>query len=113
MVDQQLAEELHKTIIRKSNKRKVDPTFIDNIQGADLADMQLVSEFIKGFRFLLCVIDIFNKYPWGIPLKDKKGNTITNDFQKILKESNRREAKSEGHKPNKIWVDKGSEFYNQ
>ena len=52
----------------------------------------------------MCVIDIFCKYAWVVPLKDKKGITITNAFQKILKESNR--------KPNKIWVDKGSEFYN-
>ena len=67
--------------------------------------MQLIRKFNKGFRFLLCVIYIFSKYAWVVPLKDKKGVTITNAFQKILKESNR-------HKPNKIWVDKGSEFYN-
>ena len=72
--------------------------------GADLVDIQLISKFNKGFGFLLCVIDIFSKYAWVVPLKDKKGITITNAFQKILKESNR--------KPNKIWVDKGSEFYN-
>ena len=66
--------------------------------------MQLTSKFNKGFRFLLCVIDIFSKYAWVIPLKDKKGISIVNAFQIILKESNR--------KPNKIWVDKGSEFYN-
>ena len=62
------------------------------------------SKFNKGFRFLLCIIDIFSKYAWVVPLKDKKGISIVNAFQKILKESNR--------KPNKIWVDKGSEFYN-
>ena len=72
--------------------------------GVDLADVQLLSKFNKGFRFLLCVIDIFSKYAWVIPLKDKKGISIFSAFQKILKESNR--------KPNKIWVDKGSEFYN-
>ena len=66
--------------------------------------MQLISTFNKGFRFLLCVTDIFSKYAWVVPLKDKKGTTITNAFQKILKEPNR--------KPKKIWVDKGSEFYN-
>ena len=66
--------------------------------------MQLISKFTKGFRFLLCVIDIFSKYVWVVPLKDKKVITITNAFQKILDDSNR--------KPNKIWVDKGSEFYN-
>ena len=66
--------------------------------------MQLISKFNKGFRFLLCVIDIFCTYAWVVPLKDKKGITITSAFQKNLKESNR--------KPNKIWVDKGSKFYN-
>ena len=67
--------------------------------------MQSISKFNKRFRFLLCVIDIFSKYVWVIPLKDKKGVSIVNAFQKILKESDRR-------KPNKIWVDKESEFYN-
>ena len=52
--------------------------------GADLADMQLISMFNKGLRFLLCVIDIFSKYAWVVPLKDKKSITITNAFQKIL-----------------------------
>ena len=66
--------------------------------------MQLISKFNKGFRFLLCFIDIFSKYAWVVPLKDKKGISIVNAFQKILKESDR--------KPNKIWVDKGSKFYN-
>ena len=66
----------------------------------DLADMQLLSKFNKGFRFLLCVTDISIKYAWVVPLKDKKDISIVNAFQKILKESNR--------KPNKIWVDKGS-----
>ena len=67
--------------------------------------MQSISKFIKGFRFLLCVIDIFSKDARVAPLKDKKGVTITNAFQKILKEADWR-------KTNKIWVDKGSEFYN-
>ena len=66
--------------------------------------MKLIGKFNKEFRFLLCIIDIFSKYAWVVPLKDKKGISIVNAFQKILKESDR--------KPNKIWVDKGSEFYN-
>ena len=102
--NEQLAKESHKPIIRKFRKRKVYSGFRDNICGADLADMQLISKFNKGFRFLLCVIDIFSKYAWVVPLKDKKSISIVNAFQKILKESDR--------KPNKIWVDKGSEFYN-
>ena len=103
--NEQLAEELHKPIIRKFKKRKVYSAFKDNIWAADLANMQLISKFNKGFRFLLCVIDIYSKYAWVVPLKDKKGVSIVNAFQSILKKSNR--------KPNKIWVDKGSEFYNR
>ena len=87
---QQLAEELRKPIIRTFNKRKVHSNFIDNIWGAILTDMQLISNFEKGFRFLLCVTDIFSKYAWIIPLKNKKGIIITNSFQKVLKESNRK-----------------------
>ena len=59
--------------------------FKDNIWGADLADMQLIIKCNKGFRFLLCVIDIFSKYAWVVPLKDKKGVSIVNAFQSILK----------------------------
>ena len=66
--------------------------------------MQLISNFNKRFRFLLCVIDVFSKYAWVVLLKDKKGVSIVNAFPKILDKS--------GRKPNKIWVDKGSEFYN-
>ena len=102
--NEQLANELQKPIIRKCEKRKVYSTFKDNIWGVDLADMQLLSKYNKGIRFLLCVIDIFSKYAWAVPLKDKKGISIVKAFQSILKQSNR--------KPNKIWVDKGSEFYN-
>ena len=65
--------------------------------------MQLISKFDKGFRFLLCFIDIFSKYAWVVPLKDKKGVTITDAFQKI---------DGCNRKPNKIWVDKGSKFFN-
>ena len=103
--NEQLPEELHNiSIIRKLKKRKVYSTFKGSIWGADLADMQLTSKFNKGFRFLLSVIDIFRKYAWVVRLKDKKGASIVNAFQSIFKKSNR--------KPNKIWVDKGSEFYN-
>ena len=80
-----LAEELHKPIIRKSKKRTVSSGFKGNIWGADLADKQLISKFNRGFRFLLCAIDIFSKYAWVVPLKDKNGITITNAFQKNFK----------------------------
>ena len=100
----ELAKEFNKSIIRKC-KKKEHSFFIDNIWGADFADMQLISTFNKRIRFLLCVINIFSKYVWVIPSKNKKGTTITNVFQNILDESN--------CKPNKIWVDKSSKFYNR
>ena len=78
----QLTDELHKPIIKKFRKRKVYSSFRDNIWGVDLADTQLMSKFNKGFTFLLCVIDVFSKYDWVIPLKDKKGISIVNAFQK-------------------------------
>ena len=99
-----LADELHKPIIRKFNKRKVYSQFKDNIWGVDLADMQSLSRKNKGIKYLLCAIDLFSKYAFVIPLKDKKATSIVNAFNKIIKQSNR--------KPNKIWVDQGGEFYN-
>ena len=66
--------------------------------------MQLIRKYNKGIKYLLCVIDLFSKYVLVVSSKDKKGATITNAFQKILNSSKR--------KPNKIWVDQGSEFYN-
>ena len=105
MSNQELSKELHKLIIIKFEKRKVHSPFKDNISGPELSDMKLISKFSKGIRFLLCVINIFSKYAWVVSLNDKKCSTVTNAFQKILDESN--------HKPNKIWVDKGSEFCNR
>ena len=99
-----LSDELHKPIIRKFNKRKIYSQFKDNIWGVDLADMQSLSRKNKGIKDLLCAIDLFSKYAFVIPLKDKKGISIVNAFNKIIKQSNR--------KPNKIWVDQGGEFYN-
>ena len=69
--------------------------------GLDLVNIQLISKFNRGIRFLLCVFNIFSKHGWV----SKKGIAITNDFQKTLDESNR--------KPNEIWVDKDSDFYNR
>ena len=96
----ELSEELHKLIIRKHEKRKVYLYLKDNIWGAGLADMQLICILNKKIRFLLCVINIYSKYAWLVHLKDKKGITIINAYQKILDES--------GCKTDKIWVEKES-----
>ena len=99
----QLANELHKPIIKKFKKRKVYSSFRDNIWGVDLADMQSLSKYNKRIKYLLCAIDLFSKYAWVVPIKDKKGTSIVNAFKNII---------SKERKPKKIWVDQGSEFYN-
>ena len=99
-----LAAELHKPVIRKFKKRKVYSQFKDNIWGVYLADMQSLSRKNKGIKYLLCAIDFYSKYAFVIPLENKKGISVTNGFNKIIKQSNR--------KPNKISVDQGGEFYN-
>ena len=83
---------------------KVYSSFRDNIWGADLADMQLLSKYNKGIKYLLCAIDLLSKYAWVIPIKDKNVTSIVNAFQKII---------SERRKLNKTWVDQGSEFYDK
>ena len=86
MQNKEQAEELHKPIIRKFKKYKIHLSFIDNISCADIADMQLLSKFDKGIRFLLCVIDVYSKYASVLLLKDEKGTKITDAFQKLLDE---------------------------
>ena len=100
-----LADELHKPVIKKFNKRKVYSQFKDNIWGVDLADMQSLSKKNKAIKYLLCAIDLFSKYAFVVRLKDKKGISIVNAFNKIIKQSNR--------KPNKVWVDQEGGFYNR
>ena len=100
----ELATELLEPIIRKFKKRQVYSSFKDNIWGVDLADMQLISKCNKRIRYLSCVVDLFSQYAFVVPLKDKKGTTVVNAFQSILNKLKR--------KPNKIWEDQGSEFYN-
>ena len=92
----ELTNEPHKSIIRKFKKRKVYPSFRDNIWGADLADMQSLNKYNKGIKYLLCAIDFFSKYAGVVPIKDKEGTSIVNAFKKII---------LEGRKPNKTWVD--------
>ena len=71
--------------------------------------MQLLSKYNKGIKYLLCAIDLFGKYAWVVPIKDKRGTSIVNAFKKILSDSTELHL---NRKPNIIWIDQGSEFYN-
>ena len=98
-----LAEELHKPIRKKFKKRRVLVNGIDKIWAADLVDMQAFTKFNRGFNYLLAVIEVFSKYGWLIPLKDKTGKSVASALKIIFEE----------RKPEKMWVDKGKEFYNK
>ena len=101
----QLADELHKPIIKNFPKRKVYANGIDKIWAADLVEMQAFSNFNRGVRYLLTVIDVFSKYDWMLPLKDKTRKSVADTFKEIFKKSEQ--------KPEKLCTDKGREFYNK
>ena len=102
---QQLAEELHKPITRNFRKRRVISYGIDEIWATDLVEIQKFSNWNKGITYLLMVIDVFSKYGWIVPLKDKKTESVSLAFDGIIKKSKR--------KPDKLWTDKGSEFISK
>ena len=99
----ELAEELHKPVNRKYKKRRVYARGVDKIWAADLVDMSAFKKFNKGVKYLLTVIDVFSKYGWIVPLKNKTGWEVAKALKQIFKE----------RKPDKLWVDKGKEFYNR
>ena len=94
-----------KKSIKKFSKRKVHSSFRDNIWGVDVADMRLLSRQNKRIKYLLYAIDLFSKYAFVVLLRDKRGASIVEGFNEIVNDSNRR--------PNTIWVDQGSDFYNK
>ena len=101
---ERLADELHKPIRRNFPRRRVVVKHIDDTWCSDLVEMQKFSKWNKGYRYLLMVLDVFSKYGWIVPLKDKKGETVAAAFKEIF---------SEGRKPKRLWVDKGKEYYNK
>ena len=98
-----LSEELHKSKRKNYPRRKIIVNYINEIFAADLVEIQKFAKLNKGYRYLLTCIDIFSKFAWVIPLKDKKGITIKNALEKIFNE----------RKPKYLWTDKGKEFYNK
>ena len=101
---QQLAEEVFSPQITMFKRQRIIPLYKDETWSADLIDKSSLSKYNNNYKFILTVIDIFTKYAWAIPLKNKSGLSKTNGFKTIL---------SEGRKPDKLWVDRGSEFCNK
>ena len=102
----ELAEEMHKPIRHKFEKRRVYSPGIDTIWAADLVDMSSHARANNGVKYLLAVIDVFSKYGWLVPLKTKTGKEVAEAFEKILKQRKPPEGL-------RVWVDKGKEFYNK
>ena len=110
MSKKELAEELQRPLIKKFNKRIIHSFVVDYIWSAGVTDTQLISKFSKEIRFLLCVIYIFNKYKWIIPLEDKKGIKTNNAFQKFSKDSNCKPNKYEQIKAVDSTIDQMNSF---
>ena len=99
----QLANELHKPVRRRFDKRSVFAKQVDDIWDADMVDMSPFSRSNKGYKYLLTVIDVYSKYGWIVPLKTKTGNEFAQAFRKLF---------HNGH-PRRLWTEKGTEFYNR
>ena len=108
---QLLAKEVFSPQITKFRRERIIPLYKDETWSADLIDKSSLSKYNNNYKFILTVIDIFTKYAWAIPLKNKSGLSITNGFKTILSEGPL--GGSESRKPEKLWVDRGSEFYNK
>ena len=108
---QLLAKEVFSPQITKFKRQRIIPLYKDETWSADLIDKSSLSKYNNNYKFILTVIDIFTKYAWAIPLKNKSGLSITNGFKIVLSESP--QGGSENRKPEKLWVDRGSEFYNK
>ena len=108
---QQLAKEVFSPQITKFKRQRIIPLYKDETWSADLIDKSSLSKYNNNYKFILTVIDIFTNYAWAIPLKNKSGLSITNGFKIVLSEHP--QGGSEPRKPGKLWVDRGSEFYNK
>ena len=99
----QLANELHKPVRRRFDKRSVFAKQVDDIWAADLVNVSPFSRSNKGYKYVLIVIDVYCKYGWIMPLKIKTGKEVAQAFRKLF---------HNGH-PSRLWTDKGTEFYNR
>ena len=104
-VNEQLAEELHKSVTKKFKRRKVFARVTENIWAPCLDETESLSPKNENLEHLLCLIDVFNKYAWVIPFKDEVSKVVLNVFIEIVNKSNR--------KPNRLWVNQGREFYSK
>ena len=95
----QFSAEIHKRAIKKFTRRKVILNRIDDIWAMDLADLNSLVSYNDGCRYMLCIVDVFSKFAWAVPLKNKTAETVLSAVQGVVKKSKRT--------PKKFWVRKG------
>ena len=106
-----LAKKVFSPQITKFRRERIIPLYKDKTWSADLIDKSSLCKNKNNCKYILTVIDIFTKYAWAIPLKNKSGLSITNGFKTILSEGP--QGGSESQQPEKLCVDRGNEFYNK
>ena len=105
------AKEVFSPQITKFRRERIIPLYKDETWSADLIDKSSLRKYKNNYKFILTVVYIFKKYAWAIPLNNKSGLSITIGFKIVLKENPH--GGSESRKPENLWVDRGSEFYNK
>ena len=108
---QLLGKEVFSPQITKFRRERIIPIYKDETWSADIIDKSYLGKFNNNYKFILNAIDIFTKYACTIPLMNKSGSSTTNGFKTIPSEAP--QSGSESRKPEKLWVDRGSEFYNK
>ena len=101
----EIAKEIFSPVIKKFDRIKIIPHYKDECWSIDLIDRSSLSKYNKIYKFIFTIIDNHTKYAWSIPLKDKSGRSTTNAFKSLIEKARR--------KPDKIWSDRGKEFYNK
>ena len=101
----EIAEEIFSPVIKKFQRIQIQTHYKDECWSNDLIDRSSLSKYNKNYKLNFTIFDNHTKYAWAIPLKDKSGKSTTTAFKNLL-ETNKR-------KPQKVWSDRGKEFYNQ
>ena len=101
----EIAKEIFSPVIKKFQRIQIQTHYKDECWSIDLIDRSSLSKYNKNYKFIFTIIDNHTKYAWAIPLKDKSGKSTTTALKSLIEKTKR--------KPDKIWSDRGKEFYNE
>ena len=101
----EIAKEIFSPVIKKFQRIQIQTHYKDECWSIDLIDRSSLAKYNKNCKFIFTIIDNHTKYAWAIPLKDKSGRSTTNALKNLIAKAKR--------KPDKIWSDRGKEFYNK